>query len=132
MHLISGPSLRCRAIGPENRAEFAAPMPKDARICKGRPLFLSDLCKPSRGLPAYFSPMIEVGKAEIVLKPVLIGFLLGLALVGASRLASQEADRTQLTSAQAQLQAHGAAIGHVSGVVASSRDCGQFAPTILI
>jgi hypothetical protein len=75
--------------------------------------------------------MIGVRKAEIVLKPVLIGFLLGLALVGASRLASQEADRTQLTFAQSQLQAHGAAIGHVSGV-ASPRDCGRFAPTILI
>ncbi len=75
--------------------------------------------------------MIGVRKAEIVLKPVLIGFLLGIALVGASRLASQEADRTQLTFAQAQFQAHGAAIGHVS-TAARPQDCGGHVATILI
>lgn len=67
-------------------------------------------------------------KAQNVLKPVLIGFILGLALVGASRLASQEAGGPQLTSTQAQLQAHGAAIGHVS----ASADCGRFPHLVLI
>ena len=72
--------------------------------------------------------MIGTMKADHVLKPVLIGFILGLALVGASRLASQEADGPQLTSAQAQLMAHGAAIGHV----AARSGCGAFSGTMLI
>lgn len=67
-------------------------------------------------------------KAGIVLKPVLIGFILGLALVGASRLASHEVDGPQLTSALTPNQAHGAAIGHVS----SPADCGAFSGPVLI
>lgn len=70
-------------------------------------------------------------KAETVLKPVLIGFILGLALVGASRLASQEADGTQLTSTQAELKAHGAAIGHVA-TPAARMNCARFARLSLI
>lgn len=71
-------------------------------------------------------------KAENVLKPVLIGFILGLALVGATRLASQEANGPQLTSTQAQLQARGAAIGHVSSQVPAYVICGAFSGTRLI
>jgi hypothetical protein len=89
-------------------------MPKDAAICKGKGRFLSDLCKRRPVDSAYPAVMTGTRKAELLLKPVLIGFVLGLALVGASRLASPEKTGPQLTAVQAHLQAHGAAIGHVS------------------
>lgn len=75
--------------------------------------------------------MTGTGKRETVLKPVLIGFILGLALVGASRLASHEADGRQLASTHAQLNAHGAAIGHVAAPMPPMH-CGRFAPPMLI
>lgn len=77
-------------------------------------MFLSDSCNRLPLLPAYSRRMTEAKKAGIVLKPVLIGFILGLAMVGASRLASQEADGPQLTSATARSELRGVAIGHVA------------------
>ena len=58
--------------------------------------------------------MTGARKAGIVLKPVVIGFILGLAMVGASRLASQEVDGPQLTSAVERNDLRSAAIGHVA------------------
>ena len=102
-------------------------MPKDAAICKSMRGFLSDLCKHSALPPAYLCAMTGTGKRDTVLKPVLIGFILGMALVGASRLASNEADGRQLASTHARQGARGAAIGHVAAPI----DCGWTARPIL-
>lgn len=58
-------------------------------------------------------PQNRARKAGIVLKPVMIGFILGLAMVGASRLASHEAEGPQFTSTLARGELGGAAINHV-------------------
>jgi hypothetical protein len=79
---------------------------------------LSDLCKAVRqaaGREAGTgSDLFRNGWREkrVLLRAVVVGFVLGFALVGVFRLSESEAERAQLTSAQALHR--GAAIDHVA------------------
>lgn len=86
-------------------------MPKLSQLCKSPPI-LSDSCKPVP-IRAPKAAARKLRKVFKVLKPVLIGFLLGLLLVGYARLSAPAADDGPQLTGVGVNNNRGAAFRHV-------------------